>query len=119
MNRITTTILITVLAATAQLAQAGDQIDDSRRQVKVLVADLNLSTAEGAATLYQRIKHAAWKVCKRPDGGFGDAGVFLHCYHNALAHAVGDLGNAGVTAQYNEEHKQKLLPATLAAKLTK
>ena len=43
MKRITTTILATLLAATAQLASAANPIDDSRRHVEVHFADLNLS----------------------------------------------------------------------------
>jgi UrcA family protein len=89
------------------------------RSVVVRFGDLDLSGADGASALYQRFKHAAWAVCKRPDGGFGDPGVFLHCYHDALARGVRDLGNAEVTAQYNEEHKETLPTVTVTAKSTK
>jgi UrcA family protein len=74
------------------------------RSVVVKLGDLDLSGAASASALYQRFKHAAREVCKRPDGGFGDPEAFLHCYHDALAGAVRDLGNASVTAQYNGEH---------------
>src|SRR6516164_1193352 len=63
MKRITTTILATLLAATAQLASAANPIDDSRRHVEVHFADLNLSTTEGAAALYRRLHSAAQNVC--------------------------------------------------------
>jgi len=99
-----------------------DTMADQPAQVRTMVVkfgDLDLSGVEGASALYQRFKDAAWKVCKRPDGGFGDPGIFLHCYHNALARGVRDLGNANVTAQYNEEHKEKLPTVTVTAKLTK
>jgi UrcA family protein len=89
------------------------------RSVVVRFGDLDLSGADGASALYQRFKHAARKVCKRPDGGFGDPGLYLHCYHDALARAVRDLGNARVTARYNEEHNEKLPPVAVAARLTR
>jgi UrcA family protein len=88
------------------------------RSVVVKFGDLDLSGADGASALYQRFKHAAREVCKRPDGGLGDPGVFLHCYHDGLARAVRDLGNARVTAQYNEEHHDSP-PVTVTAKLTR
>ena len=89
------------------------------RSVVVKFGDLDLSGADGASALYQRFKHAARKVCQRPDGGFGDPGAFLHCYHDALARAVRDLGNARVTARYNEEHNEKLPTVTVTARLTR
>jgi UrcA family protein len=89
------------------------------RSVVVTFGDLEQTDADGASALYQRFKHTAREVCKGPDGGFGDPGAFLHCYHDALARAVRDLGNARVTTQYNEEHNEKPRPVTVTAKLTK
>jgi UrcA family protein len=89
------------------------------RSVVVKFSDLDLSSAAGASALYRRFRHAAAVVCKKPDGGFGDAGMFLHCYHDALARGVRDLGNAKVTAQFNEEFQEKLPTLTITAKLTK
>jgi UrcA family protein len=101
MNRITTTILTTVLAATAQLAYAGDQIDDSRRHVEVRFADLNLSTTEGAAALYQRLHSAAESVCNE-DGTKDLNSVFRvkACVSAAISAAVTQIDRPVLTAYY-------------------
>lgn len=107
--------VLSVGLATPQ-ASAGDS--DQTRSMVVKYGDLDLAVADGASVLYQRLKHAAREVCKRPDGGFGDPAVWLHCYHNALARAVRDLGNARVIALYNGEHGVGIPPGTVTAKST-
>jgi hypothetical protein len=59
MNRITTIILTSALAAGAQIAHAADPTDASLRHVKVLFSDLNLTSIDGAKTLYRRLQGAA------------------------------------------------------------
>lgn len=111
-------VLLTVSALS--LGFAAEVSADEGGQVRSIVVrygDLDLSGADGAAALYRRFEHAAWEVCKKPGGAFGDPAVFLHCYHDALAHAVRDLDNAGVTAKYNREHTEKLPPASVTARL--
>jgi UrcA family protein len=99
-----------IVMALSWLACVDTMADQPARERSVVVkfGDLDLSSADGASALYRRFKHAAGQVCKRPDGGFGDPAVFLHCYHNALARGVRDLGNARVTAHYNVEFKERL-----------
>ncbi len=63
MNRITTIILVSALAAGAQIAHAADPADASPRHVKVLFSDLNLTSIDGASTLYRRLQGAAESVC--------------------------------------------------------
>lgn len=109
------TVLSVGLATHQALADDGDQT----RSMVVNYGDLDLAVAGGASALYQRLKRAAREVCKRSDGGFGDPAVWLHCYHNALARAVRDLGNARVIALYNGEHRVGIPPATATAKSTK
>lgn len=110
--------LLTIAVLSAGLATLQAQADarDQIRSVVVRYGDLDLAAADGASVLYQRLKHAARKVCKEPDGSFGDPAVWLHCYHDALEHAVSDLGNARVIALYNREHKVSVSPVSGAAR---
>lgn len=62
---------------------------------------------------------AAREVCKRPDGSSGDAGKYLHCYHDAPAHVVRDLNNRQITALYNGKQKRGNDKATVTAALPK
>ena len=101
MNRITATILTTVLAATAQLACAANAIDDSRRHFEVHYADLNLSTTEGTAVLYQRLQSAAENVCA--EHGTKDVGSVFRvkaCVRAAISAAVTQIDRPLLTAYY-------------------
>jgi UrcA family protein len=62
MKRLTTVILASALALSAQYVLAAD-MNDSPRQVDVHFADLDLSRVDGAAVLYQRLQSAAESVC--------------------------------------------------------
>lgn len=117
MKMIGNALLISVVLCMgfAALRASADEGGEMRSMV-VNYVDLDLTAANGVSALYQRLKHAAREVCKTPDGGFGDAVVWLNCYHNALARAVRDLGNAGVTALYNGEHRAGIPPASAAGK---
>jgi UrcA family protein len=101
MNRITATILTTALAATAQLAYAANTVDDSRRHIEVHYADLNLSTTEGAAVLYQRLKSAAENVCS--EHGTRDVGNVFRvkaCMSTAISAAVTQIDRPVLSAYY-------------------
>lgn len=101
MNRITTTILTTVLAATAQMATADDSISDSRRHIEVHFADLNVSTPEGVAALYRRLHSAAESVCD--EGGMKDLGSVARvnaCMRAATSAAVTQIDRPMLTAYY-------------------
>lgn len=103
-------------AAPPASADEDDQVSD----IVVNYGDLDLSVAAGAAALYQRLERAAWRACDKPEGGIGDPAGWLVCYHDALARAVRDVGNANVTALYNREHKPRISPpTTITAKSTK
>lgn len=50
----------------------------------VSYSDLNLTTAEGQATLQQRLNSAAWRVCQfRDDGMLNTAADQTACYRQA------------------------------------
>jgi UrcA family protein len=102
MNRITATILTTALAAaTGQLAYAANTIDDSRRHIEVHYGDLNLSTTEGVAVLYQRLQSAAENVCS--EHGTRDVGNVFRvkaCMSTAISAAVTQIDRPVLTAYY-------------------
>jgi UrcA family protein len=111
MNRIIATILPTVLAATTQLACADNAIDDSRRDFEVHYADLNLSTTDGAAVLYQRLQSAAENVCS--EHGTKDVGSVFRvkaCVRAAISAAVTQIDRPLLTAY----HRAKVGGATAA-----
>jgi len=100
-------IIAVLLVGFAAVPASADE-DDQVSHMVVNYGDLDLSVAAGASALYQRLKLAAWRVCDKPEGGFGDQTAWLLCYHDALAHAVREIGNTKVTALYNGEHKTRI-----------
>jgi UrcA family protein len=94
---------------------AGDNADVPHAVVKI--GDLNLSSPDGAATLYSRIHAAAYEVCisfdtdKRdlPDPIGLDA-----CVHNAVRNAVAKVGQPALSAIYNARNRDPL-PIRVAA----
>lgn len=73
----------TILAAAIGLAVLASPA--SARQVRhVSYTDLNLTTAEGQASLQQRLNSAAWQVCQfRDDGMLNTAADQTACYRQA------------------------------------
>ena len=105
MNRITTIILTSALAAGAQIAHAADPTDASLRHVKVLFSDLNLTTIDGATTLYRRLQSAAESVCA--EDGTRDVGKVFRvktCVSAAISAAVADVNQPSLTAYYQAKH---------------
>jgi UrcA family protein len=84
------------------LAASAEEVDQTRSKI-VNYGDLDLASAAGAGALYRRLKLAAREVCKTPDGGFGDPLIWLHCFHDALAVAIREVGHARVTTLYERE----------------
>ena len=62
---------------------------------KVRFADLDISTAEGARTLYERIAAAARSVCRDTDSRIEHA-----CRARAIADAVAGVGSPLLTAAH-------------------
>jgi UrcA family protein len=61
-------------------------------------ADLDLNNPRGVATLYQRIKAAANRVCDSNDSGSVDTMLQVrHCTKEAIAQAVQDVNSSGLT----------------------
>jgi UrcA family protein len=99
-----------VLAATASASAtaAGDWShggwSDQPPSVTVRYDDLNLATRPGRSALYERLKHAAQKVC--PDAEVSDLAGFMraqNCQIAAVQRAVRAIGGPTV-AQLQAEH---------------
>ena len=105
MNRITTIILTSALAAGAQIAHAADPADASVRHVKVHFSDLDLNRIDGAATLYRRLQSAGGSVCAE-HGSRDLRSVFRvkTCVSAAISAAVADANQPSLTAYYQAKH---------------
>jgi UrcA family protein len=71
----------------------------------VSFADLDLSKAAGAQTLYKRIKAAARNVCGPADNYtyVTPSKQFRQCYEKAIADAVAQIDRPSLTALHREE----------------
>jgi UrcA family protein len=102
-SRISVLIVLCLSLSGATAACAAESPSQTRRQV-VAYADLNLSTRQGAATLYSRIRAAANQVC--PTSGDSRTLTELtrtkNCLDRAIAQAVGTVGNSNLTQLYLE-----------------
>lgn len=81
------------------------------RSVSVNYRDLNLSTIEGAITLYERLKGAARTVC---DGMTGGAVYqeWRSCYEAAMADAVATVNSPLLTAVHRGPNRDASTIAT-------
>jgi UrcA family protein len=71
------------------------------RSTTVSYADLDLSSAAGAQTLYQRIQLAARKVCGHPGADVIEQGIWKSCYRTAVGEAVRKVNNPQLTAVHS------------------
>jgi UrcA family protein len=78
------------------------------RSETVHYADLNLSSPQGAAVLYRRIKWAARDVCGWNDDVLEMQADARACLDKAIADAVTRVGRLELTAIYNANHRQHL-----------
>ena len=87
MNKLTGLLLLSAFGVALNLspAVAGEEIITKSRVVHF--ADLNLSTNEGAQTLYKRIRLAASEVCIGADSRYGNA-EYRKCMTKAVDDAV-------------------------------
>jgi UrcA family protein len=86
---------LTVLAALG-IGAPCFAASQSEPSVVVNYADLDLSTTEGARALYQRIQHAAWRVCLLIDATSGIENV--RCRQYLRDTAVADVNAPALTA---------------------
>ena len=100
-------ILGTLAAGFAGVSAAAD--NSEVRSETVHYADLNLSSPQGAAALYRRIKWAAQDVCGWHDDVLEMQVDAQPCVDKAIADAVTRVGRLELTAIYNAKHRKHLV----------
>jgi UrcA family protein len=107
MNTTTSTQLRRVLAITVFSALASgtavcSAADGDSLQTTVNYSDLNVSSAQGAGTLYSRIRAAAEKVCRPLDrDDLASKQLFHACVSSAISGAVGKVDQPALFSVYN------------------
>jgi UrcA family protein len=98
-SKIAAATLITVAA----LAGAAANADDAVPSQAVSFGDLNLNSAQGAATLYKRIEAAARSVCPAngSDRQLERITSRQSCYDQAVARAVRQVNSSSLSAYYS------------------
>jgi UrcA family protein len=99
-------VLGTLAAGVVGVSAAADASE--ARSEAVHYADLNLSSPQGAAALYRRIKWAAQDVCGWNDDLLEMEVDARPCVDKAIADAVTRVGRLELTAIYNANHRQHL-----------
>ena len=92
--------LSVIFAAASILTPIAGICADPVPQVRVGIADVNLSSPQGIATLYSRLRHAADKVCGgEPDSReLGRHTTWSKCVRAALDDAVLQVHSIGLAA---------------------
>jgi UrcA family protein len=100
---------IVATLATGFAVPAGATDDGGVRKMTVKFGDLDISSPQGAASLYARIRAAARSVCTQPDDLWhrGDS-----CVQKAISDAVTQVNQSALFIVYNEHYKPAL-PITL------
>lgn len=90
---------------TCLVAHGASAAQPRVKTTTVSFADLDLSKAAGAQTLYQRIKVAARRVCGPADRyTYGTpSNGFLKCFDAAVADAVAQVDRPSLTALHQDE----------------
>ena len=88
---------LTCSIATVSFASDGDPL-----QAKVKYGDLNVSSASGAGTLYNRIRIAAENVCRPYNSrDFASQKLLAVCVHKAMSDAVNEVNEPALFTIYN------------------
>ena len=110
----TSAVVFLSLIGGSAIASAAGSADSLQKTVKY--TDTSVSTASGAATLYNRIRIASEEVCAPL--GHGDLSSKMKvkaCTHKAIADAVSQVNQPALTAVYNARNGASL-PMIAAAK---
>jgi UrcA family protein len=93
------TLALTSIACLIAAAPAGaSQPSPEAASVTVSYGDLNLSTTEGASTLYRRIRLAADSVCGYKGRTLLEQQHWMSCFNGAVDRAVGSVDKPTVTS---------------------
>jgi len=100
------------LLGTAQ-APASDTAN-AQHSVTVSYRDLNLSTVDGATTLYRRISGAARFACGERDHSLFEQRHWKSCVQSAIAGAVATVNNPLLRTVHSRENPRTRVTAMLA-----
>jgi len=119
LRRMIATAIFSVLASSlAAVCTAADGTDAPQTLVKY--ADLNVSSPQGAASLYARIRMAADKVCRPLDNNDPASKMRMYsCIRKAIADAVTKVNQPALFAVYNAKNNKKSQPTILVAGQTR
>jgi UrcA family protein len=106
-------VAFTSIACLLGGAEASAGPGTETRSVTVNYRDLNLSTIEGATTLYQRLRGAARAVCDGPGTGLHAYQEWRSCYQAAIADAVSKVNSPLLTALHSGPDKNANVTAML------
>jgi UrcA family protein len=102
MNPRYTFVAAVVAALAVSVAQAGTpvRVNSDQQSETVRFADLDTSSPQGAAALYQRISSAAVRVCRNlePFRMLALKQPYANCLHTAIANAVEQVNRPAVSA---------------------
>jgi UrcA family protein len=108
-------VAFTSVVCLLSASEASAGAPNTARSVSVNYRDLNLSTIEGAITLYERLKGAARTVCDGPMTGVAAYREWRSCYDAAIADAVAKVHSPLLAAVHRGPNKDP----TSIAMLTK
>jgi UrcA family protein len=93
-------LLPSFLLVVAAVLPVAAHAEHRTSAIHVSYADLNLATANGVTTLYERIHHAAAGYCEpaRELVGTRVAPEFSRCVRDAVASTVRQIGHPGLSA---------------------
>jgi UrcA family protein len=101
------------LGVTAALLVSGFAHSTELRQMEVSYSDLDLTRADQAGALYQRIQHAASTVCAENSVPASRALLIeSKCIARAVDAAVQNVGNANLSAIYRAKTGKRALVAS-------
>lgn len=115
-TRASKSLLVALIAACGIVGfSTSAHADEITRSVTVKFGDLNLSSDQGIAKLYSRLRIAAAQVCgPEPEYAYyTDHGDWAACRQTALTRAVGGVGNPALIALHQQ--KTGVTPAMLVA----
>jgi UrcA family protein len=93
-------IFMALASSASTVCSAADPSDAPQTTVKY--GDLNVSSTQGATTLYSRIQGAAENVCRPLDGrDFASQHRYAFCLRNAIADAVKNVDQPALFAVFS------------------
>jgi UrcA family protein len=98
MNKLSALIAVTTLTLAGSAIALADDAAASNTAV-VRYSDLDLNNTRGASALYQRIRSAAYHVCRNLEGrSLESQEGYATCVHQAIEKAIVDVDRTSVTA---------------------